>query len=377
MKLFFSFSVALILMMSATSTDAQFGGAVINYASTSGTVTTLDSVPSNPGIECYGHEAGGGGGGGGDRAKNGQDRPAAVPAPDTTSVDECWNKDEEEAKLSGGGDNQQAYDTALSYLTLCYNQRDAIGMFFHASGDNGERSNDLNRFVEFREWLKSVLYLRTDTDWYCADVVQMVATMADYYDSVHGGYPNGQAAIDRYILEHNRCDSVFAVQFANDLSYYPRELYTVWRDTVKDSIKIDTLKNSLGMDSIVDSILYPDTTVPSIDSIGLSILRGPQYAGIKETPLPEGTDHINDLYVTENPFTNATAIKFTLADYGLVTFQLFDVLGHAVTTNGIGQVLYPGEHEFDIDGSKLPPGNYIARVAFHNGDVESILVEKK
>ncbi|HET6400252.1 MAG TPA: hypothetical protein VFH95_02540 [Candidatus Kapabacteria bacterium] len=329
---------------SSTSESPEFEG--IYYDNTADTTTPsfLGSVPANPGIACYGSR---------DITKKGGNQPTDLSA-DTASVAECSYMDNEDGILERAGDYEQAYDTAKAYLTLCYNLPDAWGMFSGATDDAGR----LLIFNEYREWLKSVLYLRTDSMWYCADVYAMLSTFDDYPG--HGVYGAGDVAIERYILEHQRCSSEWNAKFAQDLASWPNAMYNVWRDTVQDSFTEP----------------YPDTTVPSIDDIGLSILRG-MPASVAPSPLPAGDVHINGLYATENPFTNTTAIKFTLADYGLVTFQLFDVLGHAVTTNGIGQVLYPGEHEFDIDGSKLPNGNYIARVAFHNGDVESIIVERK
>ncbi|HET6400253.1 MAG TPA: T9SS type A sorting domain-containing protein [Candidatus Kapabacteria bacterium] len=335
MKCIIYLVAALVVSMSATSAHAQFLG----------TPTVLGSIPSPPFITCYGSR---------ESTKKKGEKPTADTA-DTATTDQCNAIDNAQGILRSAGAYRAAYDTAKAYLTLCYNQREAIPMFNNATGD----ANALFIPNEYREWLKSVLYLRMDSDWYCADVFAILSTFSDYPG--HGIYDAADVAVVRYIIEHQRCNSEWTAMMAGILKNWPSAMYNVWRDTVKDS-------------SIEP---YPDTTVPSIDDIGLSILRGPQAGVVSPMPIEPGEVHISGLYATENPFTQSTAIKFTLADYGLVTFQLFDVLGHAVTTNGIGQVLYPGEHEFDIDGSKLPPGNYIARVAFHNGDVESIMVVKK
>jgi|GEM_PF-3530798 len=338
---------------SGTNPETEFGGNV-SYNSTTGTVSALTLIPANPGIECYSS-------GGGELSKRDGVHSASSQA-DTLSSYQCDYLSNRETLIRDGGDYQKAYDTAKLYLTLCYNQHYSEGMFSNASADvdaiaHAYNAGDTTVYDIFREWLKSVLYLRMDSSWYCADVFEIVHTFMHYPG--HGHYLNAMEAITRYILENNRCDSEWSGLFKEGI-HWPSAIQDWWSDTVRDSLTEPR----------------PDTTVPSIDSIGLSILSGPQ-AGVEPSPIAPGQSQFSGLYVTENPFTNTTAIKFTLADYGLVTFQLFDVLGHAVTTNGIGQVLYPGAHEFDIDGSKLAPGNYIARVAFHDGDVQSIMVVKK
>ncbi|MDP4288056.1 MAG: T9SS type A sorting domain-containing protein [Bacteroidota bacterium] len=252
-----------------------------------------------------------------------------------------------------------AYDTTRLYLEHCYDTLGSEAAFNDLIGENQERRTDPNNFVEFRAWLKSVLYLRLDSAWYCADVWDILTSM-DYYPG-KGLYMNGVVAIARYVVEHGHCDSVVTANFHYKDTNGIRYIYTHWRDTVKDSL------HEPG----------PDTTIPSIDSLGLSILRGPEFSEV--TTRAKGTDlRVTSIRATENPFTKATEIVAQLADYGLVKFELFDALGNLVAGNGgLGQVLEPGQHTFEIDGAKLPAGAYFARVAFHNGDVKSVMLVKE
>ncbi|MDP4200205.1 MAG: hypothetical protein Q8922_08975 [Bacteroidota bacterium] len=276
--------------------------------------------------------------------------------PDSTfDTSECRRLMNKAEAYSNVGQYQTAYDTVRYYLTLCHDDWMALGEFDAADGDNDGRGNPARAYPEFREWLKSVLYLRTDSMWYCRDV-QGIIKCFNYFEG-HGIYPNGAIAVIRYLVSHNKCGARFlydgesgAVAFRNK----------IWRDTVKDSL----------------TEARPDTNIPSIDSIGLSILRGPQYASAVG-PQKYGEPRISTLRATENPFTRATEIVFDLADYGLVEFKLFDALGNVVTSNGIGQVLEPGQHTFEIDGSKLPAGAYFARIAYHNRDVKSVMLVKE
>ncbi|HWF44982.1 MAG TPA: hypothetical protein VG537_10100 [Candidatus Kapabacteria bacterium] len=291
---------------------------------------------------------------GGEMAKQKGDQPTTISSYDTNECNYLRNLANE---LEGPGTYQESYDTIRAYLTLCYNQRGSQGTFALADGDNDYRNNDPNRYVEYREWLKSVLYLRPDSVWYCDDVASIVNTFV-YFEG-HGGYPNGIIGILNYIIGNQRCDSSWFPSIQQEI--HSRNV--IWQDTVKDSL----------------TEARPDTTIPSIDSIGLSILRGPQFAGVKAGPptYDPSMDEISGLHVTENPFDNSTQVAFTLNDYGLVVFQLYDDLGKLQTSNGIGQVLYPGEHTFDIDGTKLASGVYYARISYHNGDVKTVMVRKR
>jgi hypothetical protein len=284
-------------------------------------------------------------------SKNGEKSLAVI---DTLSESQCNHLAQIAEIYSNGGTDQQGYDTTRAYLTLCYNQQGSVGYFTLTDGDNDHRKNDLNRYVEYREWLKSVLYLRTDSTWYCRDVESILGTFK-YYEG-HGAYPNGAIAGLRYILDNRKCDSAIFTPFIQGNINWRNE---IWKDSVKDSLHS----------------ARPDTTIPSIDDIGLSILRG-QQASVRPV-MASRDEYLGDLYVTENPFTRSTEVKVTVYEYGLVTFQLFDALGKEQTSNGIGQVLQPGEHTFEIDGNKIASGVYFARLSYHNGDVKTVMLRKK
>jgi hypothetical protein len=302
----------------------------------------LTSQPSVPSVSCYSGGAITGGKGA---------QPSRAAKFDT---DLCAFLEERAFLLQGPGYWQRGYDTTRLYMELCYEDPHTLAYFTGADGDNDSRSNDLNRYVEYREWLKSVLYLRQDSTWYCRDVESILGTFKFFQG--HGIYLNGTVAIEKYILEHQKCDSA---KWAEILVGSLGGRYKIWHDTV------------------TDSILTPmDTVIPSLEDIGLEILRGPKQS-VPPSTLKLGEDNLYDVRVSENPFTRATEIKFDFADYGLVKFELFDPLGKLQTGNGIGQVLDPGEHSFEIDGSKLAPGVYYARLSYHNGDVKSIMIRKE
>ena len=77
-----------------------------------------------------------------------------------------------------------------------------------------------------------------------------------------------------------------------------------------------------------DTIDFPqDTTLPTIDDLGLGILRGPP-AGVQNDTTP--STGITNITATDNPFDKQTTIYFETGEYAYLSFQVFDVLGRVV-----------------------------------------------
>jgi alpha-tubulin suppressor-like RCC1 family protein len=67
-----------------------------------------------------------------------------------------------------------------------------------------------------------------------------------------------------------------------------------------------------------------------------------------------------------NPFNPTTTITFTLAEDGLTTFKIYDVLGREIKTL-VNEVLKAGEiHRINFDGSGLSSGVYFYRLESNN-----------
>jgi hypothetical protein len=62
-----------------------------------------------------------------------------------------------------------------------------------------------------------------------------------------------------------------------------------------------------------------------------------------------------------NPFNPSTRIRFTLAQGGVVTLKVYDVLGREVATL-VNQSLQPGSFETTFDGAGLSSGVYVYRL---------------
>jgi hypothetical protein len=221
---------------------------------------------------------------------------------------------------------------------------------------NGLRNNNVARYKELREWLKSVLYYRSSDDWYCGDAEALLATTYAWDGRGDGNDFGARIAIARFLMASGRC-SVDSAYLAYTIASQRAEQLSVWRDTVRDSIDYPT----------------PDTTVPTIDELGLGLLRGQSAVKTTITMGPR----LSKARIAQNPFENTTAIEFSTGAYTLVKLEIFDELGNLVGGNLIGQVLDPGEHRFEFDGSALIPGNYYARLSCPSGEHITVKLQKR
>jgi len=280
-----------------------------------------------------------------------------LEAADLTSDEECirlWDKgigyyDVEKYR--------QAYDTLRTYVESCYNTTSHffVGVF----SDIGAAAQymdpaqfDPGNMVDAREWFKKVLYYREDTSYYCADVSAMMLTTT-YWEGRGHDY-NASLAVIKYILDSNRCPGFFT-----DVNWKKaREAqYKQWRDTVKDSL------------------LTPlDTTLPSLEEIGMDILRGKPARVLPGTSFAE--NRLASIAASPNPFKEEVVLKVELNASTLVRLDVYDELGRLMYGEGQGYKL-KGEHRYTLDGKAWSGGVYYARISASNGEVLTVKLIKE
>ena len=246
---------------------------------------------------------------------------------------------------------EEAYDTGRYYIEHCW-ELDNWHKFLTITSANQSRDTSSNRYSEYREWLKSVLYLNTsDSNWYCADADAMLATFKKQAFQIDY---NSQLAVERYLMGSGKCPEWEA---AWKKGYMEGRLgqRQIWQDTVT-----------------VDTNLYPlDTTLPSLKSLGLEILLGPQETAKRA----DAGFTIRGLHTTQNPFSHQTEIAFELGDRELMQLKVYDVLGRVVYDNGIGTVLEAGERSFVLNGSTWPASTYYARLSGRHGILQTVKLQ--
>jgi hypothetical protein len=271
----------------------------------------------------------------------------------STDTDECTRLREKTSGLITDRYFQAAYDTGRVYMERCALLKGTWGGFGDLDFANQSRGGSILRYLEYREWLKAVLYLNTiDSDWYCADAFSLTGTFRNFPTA--GWDMNGELAVMQYILQSSKCPH-FIGEFS-ELYVKVRALqHKQWADTSKG----DTNLNKL------------DTTLPSLKSIGLEVLLGPvEHSG----SAPASFD-IANLHATISPFTKETEIAFELGDRELMQIKIYDALGRVVFDNGIGNVLEAGARSFKIDGKDWSNGVYYARLSTNRGLVRTLKLQ--
>jgi len=252
---------------------------------------------------------------------------------------------------------QKEYDTLKKYVELCANIK--IGnskgevAFTPLDGANGYRNNDENRHVEYREWIKSVLYLNLDTIYYCRAVSSIVTTL-NYNPPVGRDY-KAMEAVMRYVVDSGKCKLRFTdiQDILNEIHYYHHQ---IWRDSVQDSIATP----------------FDTTGLPTIDDLGLSILRGLQNSVTPATNEPR----LGELIATRNPFTDILELKYRLDKSAMVRIDVYDLLGRSVYSEGQGYKA-EGEHVLSLQSKAWASGSYYVRLSSPSGEVKTVKVVKE
>lgn len=261
------------------------------------------------------------------------------------------------ATVSGIGDNyrqngeyQRAYETHQYYIEQCAMEPKSYLVFSALKAENSARSSDLNRQIEFREWLKKVLYYNPDTLYYCTDVDVIISTVGGWFDSSRGADKNGVIALMEYIIASGKCP-IFTDLYREKIKEIRIARVNTWQDTVTDPIATPL-----------------DTTLPSLEDLDLGILRG-------KLSTPKGKTSsgpsITDFSITRNPFYHDAILRYELAHDCVLRLDIFDILGRTVHTAGLGW-LDEGDHSFTVAAGSWRAGTYYARLSTLSGEIKTI-----
>jgi len=284
------------------------------------------------------------------------DAEAQWQANPTASEEECYRLYNKGRGAYEVEKYRQAYDTLRAYVEQCYNTTGHfyLGVFSDIGAAAQMMSPALfhpDNMVAAREWFKKVLYYRPDTNYYCADVSAMMLTTT-YWEGRGHDY-NASLAVIKYLFDSNKCTSFFDVDWKK-----AREAqYKIWRDTVKDSL------------------LTPlDTTLPTLEEIGMEILRG-KPASVS-TEISPAAKRLASITASPNPFKVEIALKVELNASTMLRLDIYDQLGSLMYGEGQGYKL-KGEHLFAIDGRVWSKGVYYARISASNGEVLTVKLIKE
>jgi len=245
-----------------------------------------------------------------------------------------------------------ANDTLRLYIEDCANQSGSFHEFTELNSAVQFMSNDNNRWLDYRTWLKKVLYLSPDSLYYCGDARAILHTFQYMNPDIDF---NGQAAVIDYLLKNNRCpeDSAYLLTLRKSGR---DEQVRIWRDTVKDSTKTPI-----------------DTGTVTLESRDLQILKGLPNA-VTPSPIHSAT-RIASFTASDNPFNSETTLRYDLNEATLVKVEIFDALGKVMYSSGDG-LKNAGEHTVRVDGKIYPTGTYYARLSTFSGEFVTIKLER-
>jgi hypothetical protein len=277
---------------------------------------------------------------------------ANSPVTLSTDTNECTRLED----LTTGyltDNSPKAYDTGRYYMEHCAALGGVWHEFTRMDAANQYRDTSALRYLDYREWLKSVLYLNTiDSNWYCSDAFSIIATFK--FILPKGYDANGALAVDKYLLSSGKCSL-----WLNDLTETHNKIRSHQHQLWVDSSRGDTNIHKL------------DTTLPTLKALGLEVLLGPQ----EHTSGQRASFDIANLHSTQNPFTKETEIAFELGDRELMQIKVYDALGRMVYDNGFGNVLESGKQSFKIDGKAWATGTYYARISSIRGIVRTVKLQ--
>jgi hypothetical protein len=251
-------------------------------------------------------------------------------------------------------DYKQSFDSVRKYIELCANDPGSSHAFSTLSADCYYYApDDTNRFDRFRDWCISVLYLNTtDPYYFCADLQSIMGT----YGYGKWKIQNAALAIAEYLATNPYCNDDGLHTFINNTI---RSRHDSWLTLYNDG----------------DTSAKEDTTLPSLDSLGLGfLLKGSVTPSTGTLP----SQYLASFTASENPFITETKLRFVLNRMAYITIDIFDELGRPVYGEGSGRTYDVGSHEITIDGNTIPSGTLYARISTGFGEVKTVkLVHEK
>jgi hypothetical protein len=269
---------------------------------------------------------------------------------------ECADLQWQVHNIGRGSDYQKMFDSAKFVIEHCA-EFDTL-LYLPVSIDFGVASKgcqymsgDLKRYSSYRDWLKKVLYLTRDSGYYCSDVMAILSTF-QYFNDQRGNDINGELAILKFLIDSNRCITYLAGKPDWLWKQARQEQYDIWLDTAKHSKPL------------------VDTTLPSLEDLDLEILKGLQFAAVRNTLNPSSNNKILFFAPVSTPFGKELSLNFDLADAEYMKVELYDILGNLIYSES--QLFNSGYHFWHVRASQLPYGIIYARLSSFKGETKSV-----
>jgi hypothetical protein len=284
-----------------------------------------------------------------------------------TSADSCQMMINWALTFDQENEFTQEFDTAKYIIQHCVNSNtsvalEAVGRMSIATNQGGGGPLP-QAWINERNYLLALFQLRPgDGSWLCGICNQLIGCMSDgdidtSWQQVDSSTNRGLSLV--YWLIHNSPCSQYGT---NDTETYvgsrqsEYESYLSWPNLNRDSVPFDT-------------------TIYTMQQLGLdSVLKYFGMLGVNEGTAPS---IITNPTAYPNPTGEGTVISFGIAREAYVAINLYDVLGHQVSTAGFGGVVEPGNLSVPISLVGLPAGTYFARIQTTYGETQTVKLVKE
>jgi hypothetical protein len=238
------------------------------------------------------------------------------------------------------------YDSTKHFIEKCALYIDSWRGFSNSTDAIDFLSvKDRSLWAEYRDWLKSVLYLNTiEPRYFCACVEEIRWT--------YWGNQNAFFAVDQWLINNTSCDSA---TIRRDYVEGRRQQYEYW------------LQHG-------DTTKALDTILPSMHELGLDTLLARHFL----LNTSDRVEHIlTSAIASPNPTKEGVVITFGLQKSSYVHIQLYDVLGTEVSSTHFEALFEVGNQAVPISLHDLPSGTYYARVITSPGDSRMVKLVKE
>lgn len=314
-------------------------GAFVNFMADNSSTYTLTGPPTVPFFDCGSLL---------DLAGRKGSFPQSMTGVNDTSCSQTLGMSE---SLVTDGLYDQAYDSACYYLSHCYAQADPYEAFGALGGSDKDTILTANGRASLKNFLLSVLPLRSDDDWFCQCVASFAGTI--FLDT---NYDREYMSLMKWLADNPRCT---ALQSALLATYYQERQgdYSLWLDTAH----------------------YPekyDSSLLSMQQMGLdTVLKISATEGV--SPGAIGTQILLNAHITENPFTNATNVSLLIGREAWVTIGVYNILGNQIAGAGYTGVFEQGSRIMPLDLDASPPGIYYIRITTANNETQTLKLVKE
>lgn len=274
-------------------------------------------------------------------------------------VSECGRLFQQGEYYSGSSMYKTAYDTLRFFIEQCPIYPTAPGVFSMISGNAYELvAFKQESSVNYREWLKSVLYLNPDSLYYCKDALEIAGTYL-YKDDSSVVYGDEAATVYRFLADSAQCSFMRKDILAEEENLARYWQYRHWKDTVTDSIATP---------------FTPGYT--TLEALNLTILRGFKNAVNANITKPLQRNPISEARAIPNPMKDEVELWYKLTEGALVKIEVYDALGKQMYS--MAQGYKPeGENRTQLDTRSWSSGSYYARFMTLGGEVKTIKLLKE